>query len=88
MPDEILNAPTANQLYKASNTTLTFAEWIEREKQKGVMMKNALLDDINKDITTDEKPEGKKLDIGIPTWALLSGCVILITALIYKRYKK
>lgn len=25
---------SANQLYKESNTTLTFKEWIEREKQK------------------------------------------------------
>ena len=52
------------------------------------MMKNALLDDINKDISTDENAEAKKLDIGIPTWVLLSGITILISALMYKRYKK
>lgn len=31
---------TANQLYKESGTTLSFKDWIEREKLKGVNIPN------------------------------------------------
>ena len=50
---------SANQLYKESGTTLSFKDWIEREKSKGVHIPNveantemlSLLGDENK---TDE----------------------------------
>ncbi len=90
MAEDILSTPTANQLFKQSNTSLSFKEWIEREKEKGVLMKNALLDDVNQGLKAPEE-ENKgvaKLDIGIPSWVLVSGVVIIISALVYKRYKK
>ena len=31
---------SANQLYKESGTTLSFKDWIEREKSKGVHIPN------------------------------------------------
>ena len=35
---------TANQLYKESGTTLSFKEWLEREKAKGTEMRNAQIE--------------------------------------------
>ena len=31
---------SANQLWKESNTSLTFKDWIDREKQKGMFIPN------------------------------------------------
>ena len=34
---------TANQMYKNSGSTLTFREWLNREKEKGVVKVNLKL---------------------------------------------
>ena len=31
---------SANQLWKESNTSLSFKDWIEREKEKGIFILN------------------------------------------------
>ena len=65
---------SANQLWKESNTTLSFKDWLDREKQKGRFIPNKKfgLDDliyklINKRIPINVfKHKGYWLDIGRP----------------------
>lgn len=83
---------TANQLYKESGTSLSFAEWIEREKEKSsTFIKNTLLDDIvptSPQSTTTEVKENNRFSFGIPKWVLISGVIILASAIAYKSYRK
>lgn len=44
---------SANQLWKESNTTLTFKTWIEREKEKGQFIPNKKFVNINGIDTTE-----------------------------------
>lgn len=76
---------TANQLYKESGTSLSFAEWIAREKDKGLFIKNQLLDDITSNIVEPlEEAPAQKFDVGLPKWVILTGLGILAIAIIYK----
>lgn len=79
---------TANQLYKESGTSLPFKEWIEREKDKGIFIKNQVLANaVGQDQeTTEFNPS--KFDLGIPKWVLVSGVLIIIGAFSYKYFKK
>ena len=86
---ELETEPTANQLYKQSNSSLPFKEWIAREKAKGVYIKNALLEEVQ--ITpSNVKPEAltSKFDFGVPKWVIISGIAIIISAIVYNNVKK
>jgi hypothetical protein len=83
--------PTANQLYKQSNSSLPFKEWIEREKTKGVYIKNALLDEVKISPSTkkeDSESLTSKFDLGIPKWVMISGIIVIISAFAYNKMKK
>jgi hypothetical protein len=82
---------TANQLYRESGTTLSFAEWVAQEKEKGVFIKNETLSKIlegsliNEPIV--EKPSannGKFLGLSKPV--LVISAIIIISAIGYKIY--
>jgi hypothetical protein len=84
---------TANQLYKESNTDLSFKDWIEEEKNKGVMMTNKVLEDvINPVLESVAEEEETELDksktsFGIPKWVLFTGATLIIASIGYKIYK-
>jgi hypothetical protein len=85
---------TANQLYKESNTELSFKDWIEEEKNKGVMMTNKVLEDVINPVleSASEVEETSELDtsktsFGIPKWVLFTGATLIVASIGYKIYK-
>lgn len=81
---------SANQLYKESGSSLSFKDWIQREKDKGIFIKNDLLNDVVKDEKTPSlaSPFIAKFDSGIPKWVVATGAVIVVGAFIYNYYRK
>ena len=72
---------SANQLYKESKSTLSFKDWIEREKAKGVQIPNieanaAMMNAIGAEQTTKEK-EPDKTKILIRNLAFVAVVVVL-----------
>jgi ABC-type phosphate transport system substrate-binding protein len=51
---------SANQLYKESGTTLSFRDWIEREKSKGLHIPNVEANNEMLNLLGDEKNEEPK----------------------------
>jgi ABC-type phosphate transport system substrate-binding protein len=51
---------SANQLYKESGTTLSFRDWIEREKSKGIHIPNVEANNEMLSLLGDEKNEEPK----------------------------
>lgn len=51
---------SANQLYKESGTTLSFKDWIEREKSKGIHIPNVEANNEMLNLLGDEKTEEPK----------------------------
>lgn len=51
---------SANQLYKESGTTLSFRDWIEREKSKGIHISNVEANNEMLNLLGDEKNEEPK----------------------------
>jgi hypothetical protein len=95
---------SANQLWKESNTTLSFKDWIEREKEKGEIIPNKKfkgIDGIEVDALDTSKFEDalglnkvnqptldKNKVFGLNKWLLLSSLVVIGGALAYKFYNK
>jgi hypothetical protein len=85
---------SANQLWRESGTSLPFKDWIQREKDKGVEIKNAKLSDIleeelmlNASGLEEENsatPPKKSL---LPTWSIYVGVGVLALAIGYKIYQ-
>ena len=48
---------SANQLWRESGTSLSFKDWIQREKDKGVQIKNKLLENV---VDSFKKTKNKK----------------------------
>lgn len=72
---------SANQLYKESKSTLSFKDWIEREKAKGVQIPNieanaAMMNAIGSEQTTNEK-EPDKTKILLRNLAFVAVVVVL-----------
>jgi len=81
---------SANQLWRESGTSLSFKDWIQREKDKGVEIKNKLLEDVVdsfKEANETDTVETKRFDFGIPKWVVYTGVSILTFAVVYKLYK-
>lgn len=81
---------SANQLWRESGTSLSFKDWIQREKDKGVEIKNKLLEDVVdlfKETNETDTVETKRFDFGIPKWVVYTGVSILTFAVVYKLYK-
>ena len=81
---------SANQLWRESGTSLSFKDWIQREKDKGVEIKNKLLEDVVdsfKEANETDTVKIKRFDFGIPKWVVYTGVSILTFAVVYKLYK-
>ena len=81
---------SANQLWRDSGTSLSFKDWIQREKNKGIEIKNKLLEDvISKAKETNQQDtitDSNKRLLGMPKWVLYSGASVLTFVIIYKLY--
>lgn len=83
---------TANQRYKLANTSLSFADWIEREKAKGAFIKNQALEDLIKpykaqNVKTAKAPKNESaFSTGVPKWVIGGGIALVVGALVYKYY--
>ena len=81
---------SANQLWRESKTSLSFKDWIQREKDKGVQIKNKLLEDVIGSVKeTNQKDTNaiKRFDFGVPKWVIYTGASVLTFAIVYKLYK-
>lgn len=83
---------TANQLYKESGSDLSFAEWIEQEKQKGVFIKNDTLNKIVESVLQSDSKEpynpnkSKDKFLGLSKPVLIISSLIIVSAIVYKIY--
>lgn len=84
---------TANQLfkiYKDGGGTLKFADWLTREKKKGVFPLNGSLNDsINNTITSLKDKDMDKTVLGFPVKTLyIAGAVLVAAVVVAKLIKK
>jgi len=85
-------AKTANQLYKESGSTVSFTEWLEQEKQKGVFIKNDTLTKIVENAlqvkeSTDSKPMQKSdTFLGLSKPIIIISALTIVSAIAYKIY--
>jgi hypothetical protein len=83
---------TANQLYKIykdEGGTLSFSNWLNREKTKGVFPLNGdLNEEISGTIQTIRKKEMKKTIFGFPTSTLLIVGGVIVLAVIASQVLK
>ena len=84
---------TANQLYKQykdDGGKLTFSEWLNREKAKGVYPLNSTIsNDIIASIEKLKKEEKmNKTILGFPVSVLVITGLIIVGAVVYTKYKK
>lgn len=97
--EELLSEKSANQLWKESGTTLSFKDWIEREKEKGMLIPNKTVNDSialikntigiqngNDAVTLAETNTNTVL--GLNKWVLISSVLIIVGAVGYSIYKK
>lgn len=82
---------TANQLYKESGTTLSFKEWLEREKAKGTDMRNAqieaALERLRDGLLPKEETNSSKTFYGLDKRVWIFGAVVIGGAIAYTIYK-
>ena len=99
LQDLLQSGQSANKLWKESGTTLSFKDWIQREKDKGVIIPNTLAENLTKDIKNSlgidiPIPASKKLGanknlvLGLNKWVLISSLIIIGGAIGYSIYKK
>lgn len=99
LQDLLTSGQSANKLWKESGTTLSFKDWIQREKDKGVIIPNTMVESVTKDIRDSlgidvPVPASKTLDknknlvLGLNKWVLISSLVIIGGAIGYSIYKK
>jgi hypothetical protein len=95
---------SANQLWRESGTSLSFAQWLQREKDKGnfIPNKSVVLDTqqfvadststIRNVLKLDKPEEGEKKGsntvFGLNKWLLLMSLAIVGGAVAYNIYKK
>lgn len=53
--EQLENGKSANQIWKESGTTLSFADWIQREKEKGRFLPNKMVSDFTDAIKSSIK---------------------------------
>jgi hypothetical protein len=94
------NGKSANQIWKESGTTLSFADWIQREKEKGNFLPNKMVSDITESIKdslgigtpsntaliTNPSTSGKV--VGLSKWVLVGSLVVITGAVVYSMVKK
>jgi len=95
----LTSGQSANKLWKESGTSLSFKDWIQREKDKGVIIPNTLVENVTKDIrsslgldiptsTITKLDKDKNLVLGLNKWVLISSLIIIGGAIGYSIYKK
>jgi hypothetical protein len=84
---------SANQRYRQSGTSLSFAEWIEREKAKDVVIPQKGITDVYmnavKEIETkvEDKPEGGNTVVGLNKNILILSGLIILGAITYNYFR-
>lgn len=98
--EQIENGKSANQIWRESGTTLSFADWIQREKEKGRFLPNKMVSDISDSIMSNIKDSlgldnpysppvnTKDKVIGLNKWVLVGSLVLITGAVIYSIAKK
>jgi hypothetical protein len=96
--EEVQPEVSANQIWKESGTTLSFAQWLEREKAKGAFIPNKMVADTTASIkarlgigSENElvvEPENKNIILGLNKWILISSGIIVAGAIAFSIYKK
>ena len=95
---------SANQLWKESGTSLSFAQWLQREKDKGnfIPNKSVVLDTekfvadststirnvLNLDKPEEVKEKSNNTVFGLNKWLLLMSLAIVGGAVAYNIYQK
>jgi hypothetical protein len=88
---------TANQMYKQSGSGLPFKQWIEREKEKGVVIPQAgVTDQMSDDLKTRLKSKEENFSsftkdntvIGLNKTVLVISGLIIVGAIAYTIYKR
>ena len=88
-----MNMLSANQRYKLSGTSLSFADWIEREKAKGIVIPQKGVTDIYMEAVQQIEPEKEndsnndKKVLGLNKNMLLLSALIVLGALTYNHFK-
>jgi len=84
---------SANQRYKESGSSLSFKDWIEREKAKGIVLPQIGVTDVFEETKAkletnkDKKPNNKI--IGLDKRILMLSALVIVGAVAYKYlYKK
>ena len=83
-------------MYKNSGSTLTFTEWLNREKQKGVVIPqqgvtDKIDDELQKQLDGDEVnfvKSGEKTVLGLNKTMLIISTLIVLGAVGYTIYRK
>tara|TARA_R110000772_G_scaffold44282_2_gene101907 strand:+ start:1520 stop:1795 length:276 start_codon:yes stop_codon:yes gene_type:complete len=83
---------SANQQYKLSGSSLSFTEWIEREKAKGVVIpKEGVTDVFETEMSKVEQevevePKNSKRVLGLNRNMLMLSGLVIVGAIAYKFY--
>jgi len=102
--EQLENGKSANQIWKESGTTLSFADWIQREKEKGRFLPNKMVSDFTENITasikdslginnTSNANDNVSINtsgkvVGLNKWVIVGSLVIIIGAVVYSVAKK
>lgn len=85
---------SANQKWRESGTTLSFKDWLNREKQKGIVIPQKGVTDIymnyisgESTIDTKLKPIKSKEFLGLKKNVLFISGLLIVSAFVYKFYK-
>lgn len=83
---------SANQQYKDSGSSLSFKDWIEREKAKGIVIPQFGVTDLFNKAESEielEKDKSSKKIFGLDKRVLIFSALMIIGAISYKKlYKK
>lgn len=80
---------TANQLYRESGTTLSFAEWLEREKAKGTEMVNAEIKAAIERLNNGKEQKTQATnDLGLNKGVVVLGVMIIGAAIVWAMFNK
>jgi hypothetical protein len=98
------NGKSANQIWKESGTTLSFADWIQREKEKGNFLPNKMVSDITEGIKSSLKntlgiDDSSNVNsntpantsnrvVGLNKWVIVGSLVVIAGAIVYSVVKK
>ncbi len=87
---------TANQMYKNSGSTLPFREWLNREKEKGIVIpqqgvSDRIDDELQKKLDGEEVnfiKSGENTVLGLNKTVLIISTLIVLGAVGYTIYRK